>query len=378
MPTSAPDQVPAHSYDDGAVSISVSNRSATDPRPGAFFDGDFSAVSPVHFHNLGGGKYLGIFSHRWYGASHSSSDPNLFSSYEVDSSPSWIIFDGKNGHHVSIPSHGGVGVTTNVPSDTRFVTGACSRSSNYLYVLQSCSLGGVSFGVMSHYHINNVTDNVNLLAEEVMAGVAVDGETVVFDRGLWCSTTHLNLVGRGSVSGNMFLARKHWGRIGQPTQREYQSARGWFTGSSRAVPLHDFNGAVLTTAGPVSVTEYQGKTWMSVVRDDSGDKSAQVYSSAGLWDGWAPQGQPYPLGNASTYLGGTAYFQPSLRPNRSMVGQTSLSGVPIVSSVKAVSGGDEGISINWDLWPIPIANGSRVVSSEASLGVSSSPSASGS
>ena len=378
MATRASQQVPSYSYDDDAVSVSVSNRSSSDPRPGSFLSGDFAAVSPVYFHNLGGGKYFGVFSRRWHSVSypHGASDPNMFSSYAEDTTPSWAIFDGKNGHRSIIPGHGSNNITTNV-SGTRTLSGACGRANSYLYVLQSCTSGGTTNGVISHYFINPVIGQVNLLGEETIPNATVNGETVVFDRGVKYGPTYLNFVGHGLTSGKMYLSRKNWGRIGTAASPiEYQGAKGWLTDPSTAAPLVDSTGTPLTTAGPVSFADYQGRTWMSTTQNSSGVMTSQIYSSAGLWEGWTPQGQPYPLGTTgSSYLGGTAHLQPSLRANQARVGATSVSGIPVCWATKSSSGSNSGISIHWDLWPVNVPNAARLVTAGANLTVSPAPSA---
>lgn len=367
MPTQAPRQVPEKSYDDGAVSITVSDRLASDPRPGTFFDKDFSAVSPVYFHDLGSGKYIGIFSHRWHSGETSSSDPNMFSSYETDAVPSWCVFDGRHGSK-SFMSGNSINITTRITSDSRTVVGACSRSSNYLYVLQSCSAGGTNFGVVSHHFCNPVTGEVTLLGEEVISNVSVGGETVVFDRGIVIDSNHLTFAGRDSA-GKIYLARKSWGYVGKSAaQIDYQSDGGWFSDPSRSVPLKSSSGSHLSSSGPISFAEHRGNMWMSVVQSDSGMMTAQIYGSAGFLSPWYEQGRPFPLGQSgSSWLGGTVHFQNMLRGNRSRLSDLHVAGIPVVYAIKKTSGDEHGISIFWDLWPVTSVSASAgaVLSAEA-------------
>lgn len=366
MATSPPIQVPAHSYDDSAVSVVVANRNSADPRPGAFFDSDFAAASPVYFHVLGGGKVFGVFSERWYSAATDSSDPILFSDYAVDANPSWAIFDGANGHHLSVPGQYGINPPTGISPDRKLM-GACSRTNSYLYLLQSATVSGETFGIVSHYHINPVTWQVNLLGEDKLSNVSVGEETVIFDLGVKYNSIYLTFIGRDSQN-RLYLARKNWGHIGQVPKVEYQSDKGWSEDHSKLVPLRTPTGT-LTSAGPVSFADYRGRSYMAVVLDDAGEMSAQVYSSGGLWDSWTPQKNPYYLGTQGTsYLGGTVYLQPALRANPPVVSSSAVTGIPLVYAKKKTSGDNAGIEIVWDLWPIS-NNSVPVISGEASLNV---------
>ncbi len=371
MATYAFNQVPLNSHDDSAVSVAVSNRSATDSRPGAFFSGDFAAVAPVHFHALGGGKFFGIFAQRWYAITRPSnaSDPNLFDSYEVDSQPSWAIFDGINGNAYPIPGQSPINPETEIPYDTRSVVSACSRTNNYLYLMQSYTKSGNTFGVISHFHISPVTGEVNLVGEDTIPTVVVGGETITFNRGVKHTITYLNFVGTDST-GKVYYARKNWGWIGRSTKIEYQSDKGWTEDYSKLVPLKTSDGGYLTTAGPVSFADYRGKTWISTVKNNSGTMTAQLYVSSGsLWDVWKPDNYPYPLGTVgTTYLGGTAYLQPMLRANATAVPPTCVTGIPMVIATKVISGDNEGINLSWDLWPIK-SSGVSSSSSGGSLSV---------
>ena len=372
MATSAPNQVPLDSYDDSAVSIVVSDRSATDSRPGSFFTSDFAAVSPVHFHALGGGRFFGVFAERWHTTTRPSgaSNPNLFDSYEVDSQPSWAIFDGINGNRYPIPGQSAINPETSISHDTRSVVAACGRTGNYLYLLQSFTSSGTTFGVIAHYHINDLTGEVNLVGEQAIPNIEIDSETIVFNRGVKYNITYLTFVGTDS-SGKIYYARKNWGTIGRAGKIEYQSDRGWTEDHSKIAPLKASSG-YLVTHGPVSFADYRGKTWISTVQNNSGTMTAQLYTSSGaLWDHWKPDNYPYPLGEeGSTYLGGTAYLQPMLRGNPSVVAPTCITGLPMVYATKVIDGDNEGIKINWDLWPIK-SSGVPTTSSTASLSVNS-------
>lgn len=360
----SPESLDAH-----GISISVSDRQASAPLHGSFCDSDFATAVPVHFHNLDGTKFIGLFSQRWHAAPRTTTDPNSFSSHTVDSSPSWAAFDGLNGHHYSIAGQYGPNPTTKVSYDSRVLTGACSRNSTYLYLMQRYTSGGATFGVVSHFHINPLTWQMNLLGEEVISDITVGSQKVSFGQGIKYEDPYLIFAGT-DASGNVYLARKNWGYIGGPQKTEYQSGRGWSQDPSQALPLKTSTGASLTSAGPVSFGSYRSKTWISVLENNSGEMTAKIYGSSGLWDSWAIENSAsYNLGTSgSTYLGGTVCFQPVLRPNTARVSETCISAIPIVYAVRNVS--NTSINIKWDLWPVPISGSRRIISTGASLGVS--------
>jgi hypothetical protein len=376
MATTAPNQIPSGSYDGGAVSVVVSNRSSSDPRPGAFFDQNFAAAAPVHFHELDDKKFLGLFSRRWYGSSRptDATDPNLFSSYTEDNSPSWAIFDGSNGNHLSIPGQYGINPPTGISCDSRVLVGACSRANSYLYMLQSYTVSGTKFGVVSHFHIDPNTWQVNLVGEEKISSIVVGAETIVFDRGIKHNVSYLHFAGRDSLN-RVYLARKNWGFAGKALKTEYQSDKGWTEDPLKIKPLKT-SGGYLTSAGPIGFGEYRGKVWASVVGNNSGVMTAQFYTSSGLWDAWTPENRPYPLGTEGTsYLGGTAYLQPMLRAHPSRLSPSCVTGIPLLYVTKKASGGNTAIDITWDLWPVPAQSATRKFTSEAMLKVTSATTA---
>jgi hypothetical protein len=376
--------VPETSYDSAGISIVMSNRSATDPRLGSFFDGDFDAAVPIHFQRLEGDRFMGVFSERWSSGVRPTNpaDPNLFATYTIDTKPSWAIFDAVNGNHYQIPAQEGLNPPTRIEGNDRTATAACSRTNTYLYLLQRFSgdqsSPSVPFSAVSHYQINTVSWQVNLLTEEKIPSVlvggnvvgdrVVGGKTVLFDRGIHCGETFLSFVGADST-GVLYLARKNWGYVGRSPGAiyetspfiEYQTDKGWTQDASKAVSLKAFDGTPLTSVGPVDLTEVRGKTYMSVVENDGqGNVSAQVYVSRGLYDSWRPEGTPYSLGVlGTTYLGGTLYFQPNLRAT----GNRDASSVPFNYATKVVSGENRAIKISWDIWP------HRVMSADTSLEV---------
>lgn len=364
MSTSPLNQVPENSYDSTGVSIVVSDRSATDPRPGAFFDPDFAAVSPIHFQKLDGSKVIGVFSERWSNGVRpvDSQDPNLFATRTVDTEPSWAIFDGATGYHYPIPGQQGFNPPTRIKYDTRIATGACSRINSYLYVLQRLTYGGYAFSVVSLYHINPVSWQVNLLAEEKIPSAVIGGKQVVFDRGIHYGDTFLTFFG-ADTDGVLYVARKNWGYVGRNTglyqtaaNIQYQTAKGWTEDPLGMVSIKDSGGMPLTSVGPVDLADFRGKVWISTVKNDGGNMSAQVYASRGLYESWAPENDPYALGTlGSTYMGGTVYFQPTLRAHPAAVATGTITGIPLVYATKVISGGNQAIELTWDLWPIPVS-----------------------
>jgi hypothetical protein len=237
-------------------------------------------------------------------------------------------------------------------------------------MLQSYTVSGTKFGVVSHFHIDPNTWQVNLVGEEKLSNIVVGSETIVFDRGIKYNLSFLHFAGRDSLN-RVYLARKNWGFAGKVPTTEYQSDKGWTDDPSKITPLRT-PGGYLTSAGPISFGEYRGKIWASVVKNSSGAMTAQLYTSSGLWDTWTPDNNPYALGTEGTsYLGGTAYLQPMLRANPSRLGPSCITGIPLLCTTKRASGGNTAIDIAWDLWPVIAQNANRIFTSEAVLEVTS-------
>jgi hypothetical protein len=365
------------SLDAHGISVSVSPN-------GSFFDSDFAAAIPVHFHNLDGKKFLGVFSQRWHSGSRSSSDPNMFSAYTVDSSPSWAVFDGINGQHYNIAGQFGPNPPTKISHSSRVLTGACSHNNSYLFLMQRHTANGSTFGVVSHFHIHPLTWQVSLIAEEAISDIYVGTSkiAVTFGQGIKYEGSYLIFAGSDSL-GRIYMARKNWGKLGGSQKRapsrgyagvsqslEYLSDKGWSQDSTSALPIKDVDGAYITSAGPVSFGSHRSTTWISVLENAAGVMTARVYESSGLWSSWTKQGSAYGLGTVgSTYLGGTVFFQPVLRPNASRLSETCVSAIPVVYSTKGISGSNSSISTRWDLWPVPISGKRRAISADANLGV---------
>lgn len=369
MSTAPSVQVLSTSFDAQGVSIVTANKSLTNPRPGVVYNPvNFATGVPVYFHPLGGNQVLGLFSQRWYSATASVTAPQAFTAHSVDSLPSWVVLNATTGNLSPV---GGLGGSFNPPMtaayDTRVLTGACSRSTSYVYLLNTVVKSSVTSAVVQHFGINNV-GVAALLAEETIPTITIGGHQVLFNQGVQYNTPFLIFAGT-DTNGKVFLARNNWGKIGQRSGTpkilmgqamagnlwEYQTAKGWSSDPTAAVALTTPTGTLISK-GPCSFGEYRDRIWMSTVQISGSEVTSVIYVSKGLYDPWSPAGAPISLGTTSTWLGGTAYLQQTLQanPTNSIVtSPANVSAFPYITAVKSVVGDETSIVLTWNLWPIP-------------------------
>lgn len=368
MSTSPVDQVPSTSFDAQGVSVVTANKSLVDPRAGVVYNPvNFATGVPVYFHPLGDNQFLGLFSQRWYGATPSVIAPQAFTAYSVDHLPSWAILNASSGNLAPVGGQGGSFTPPmKAAYDTRVLTGACSRSTSYVYLLNAVVKGLVPSAVIQHFHVNTV-GVANLLAEETIPSVTIGGNDVLFNLGVQLNTPYLIFAG-SDPDGNVFLCRNNWGKIGQLAAPpkvlfgqakagnvwEYQTARGWSADPTSAVPLISTTGTLISK-GPCAFGVYRDRTWLSTVQISGSSVSSVVYVSKGLYDPWKPDGAPVSLGTTTTYLGGTVYLQQTLQANSTnpiVTSPNNVTAFPYITAVKLVAGLETSIVLNWNLWPI--------------------------
>jgi hypothetical protein len=363
-------QIPTTSLDANGVSIVAGPKSLLTQQAGQIFNPTtFAAGVPVYFHPLGGQRFVGLYSQRWYGATSIATDPNYYSAYSVDSNPNWIGFDGTMGSTFQVSGQAGFNPPTNTPGTLTLTAGA-SRSNTYIYTLNTVVNGSNTTALVQNFHVANV-GSVRLIAEETIPNATVGGSTVLFNQGLEFSTPYLYYAGTNS-SNQVFLARKNWGAVGQsgppPTRLTapkgtsppgsswtYQTSTGWSGDNTQAMPLKTVGG-IMTSVGPISFGSYRDRTFISTVHVSGSTVTGQVYVSRGLYDTWQPVGSPIALGTiGTTYLGGGVQLQPALQASPTNVIVTSaanVTAIPYVTAVKATVSGNSSIVVTWGLLPV--------------------------
>jgi hypothetical protein len=387
-------QIPEDSADVAGLSQVLTTRSIAHPEQGSIYDPmNFAAITPVHVHPTRPGRYVVLFSQRWYGATGSSTDPGAYTAHSVDTGPGWVIVDTAGSRRMaSSESYAVPGIAG------RTLTAACSRSNTYLYALSSVGAAG---SVIQHFRWSGDRDVMLPVADETIpvvdpvaawdtlldyplgsfvvrsgsvwratqASLGLDPlthpeywtpstgllEQVRFDAGVYIYGADLVVIGRGLTSSSLYLMRKPWGRIGitaegyqgirneatridDPTWR-YASATGWSADPAELSPLP------VTSVGPVSVVMYRDRLIMTTVKATGGTRTAEVWYSRHVSPNWTKMPLTVALGTAgSTYLGGTLQLQPEMQANTNTVAITALSAVAQTTPDK--------INITWTQVPV--------------------------
>lgn len=328
---------PVDSADAEGLSVITSTRRIDDPHRGMIYDpAELAALTPVHIHPVNPGRYLMVFSRHWRDATLSPGDPGSHTAHTEDTEPGWAFIDTSGAR--STP-----GRTHSVPGPPgRTLTAATSRANTYLYLLSSHN-GGAR---IEHFRYAPERNAMLELASEHIAPVVLDGQRIIFDRGLYVDGADLVVLGAGEVDRRLYVARKSWGRIGtsksaatratisDPVWR-YRTHDGFSTDAAELDPL-----PAITSHGPVSMASYRDQLYLAAVEADGDDRLARVWRRGRL--AWTPLPATVALGSVAdgSYLGGTLQFQQQVRPLA-----TELS-VPYTVAVR--SGGR--IDVSWGSW----------------------------
>lgn len=360
-------QVPANSIDANAVSIVTAARTVADPRAGTVYHPDtFAAAQFIHFHPLTEHQYIGLFSRRWHTATVATGDPGAYSAHTEDTTPGWAVINVPTGHRDQLGDDFTIPIRATV--DERVLVSAVSRSSDFLYTLQSITVDTTVSGLVSHWRWNPSMNAVVPMGEEPVPSAVRDGQDVIFDKGLWYLTPNLVVFGTSSVDHAVYMARKSWARIGTnkpitskldatvprstDPRWEYFTGTGWSFDSSEVGPLATAEG-LLTSEGPVSTAFYRDRTVMSTVFTETDMRRTGRIWVSRSGKTWTRAGT-LPLGSATSYLGGTVEFQQMIPP--SITNQVMLDNpgaIPYLISTKNTVGANSRLDNDWDLWPLP-------------------------
>jgi hypothetical protein len=370
MGTTRPAQVLDGAIDTQGVSILTAARDIDAPRVGVMYDPtSIAAVQPIHCHPLTPNRYLMVFSRRWYDATTDTADPGAYTAHTEDTTPGWVMLNTPVGSRAIVGD--GYSIPLRTPAIDVTLTAACSRATEYLYLLASATVDGSPVGVVSHWWVNSTTGAIVEMAEEVVPST-ISG--IVFDRGLWYNPPSLVVIG-ADADHQVYMARKPWSRIGTnrviakaasdgvtentgPELRwQYFDGAGWDLDPANLAPLTAADGSVITTHGPVDTATYKDRAFMSTVAADGVMRSAQVWTNRGDKT-WRQIGTPVSLGSTSTdtYLGGTLQFQQQLAPiitATAMTDGTNLAVIPYVFSTKSVTGSAARLENTWGLFGVP-------------------------
>lgn len=372
MASSPLDLVPATSVDTAGLSVATTPRILADGRYGTIYDPvTLAACVPILFTPLDGSDHLMLYSRRWHSGTISTADPGYYTSYTISTRPGWLIVNGSTGLTRQVNASPDIPMST--AHDSAALTAACARPPHYVYLLNTVVLGTTTTAVVQHVFYNQSVKTITTLAEETipdayikppaMSSTAwenlsaaerqVQGVAVRFDRGLYLSGSHLMVFG-ASPTGQLFQARKDWGRIGiAATDWEYFNGVGWVSEPTSAAQLAGTTGP-MTTAGPLGVALYKNRIRLATTMADGNDRYAQVWVATN-YGTWRPTGNAVLLGSTAdgSYQGGTLQLQPQLAAVESMVAvPASVWAIPFCYTVKTFQLGSSRLAVNWGVWQV--------------------------
>ena len=312
MATSPQQQVPNNSIDLAGLSVTLSNRTAADPRAGSGYDiADMAAAVPVALYPFGAGTYILVNSRRWTAATPSGTATGFYTAWSENLLPSWFLIDGATGVRSRI--HGDPTIPMQTANSSRTLTAVEHRSPDFLYLLNDVVNAGTRSAVVQVWHTNTFTGAITSVAEEtipvgtngpgfgpgsygdpggVTFGLTAGGDphtagstsfpidfaltagggvwrgtdTVVFNKGINMVAPYMYFYGAGSATNAVYMARKPWGQLGatvNPSRTnpaphpywEFWSGTGWTTDDTFLGPIQTTAGP-MTTFGPISVAQY--------------------------------------------------------------------------------------------------------------------------
>jgi len=355
-------QVPPGSVDTAGISISTATPTASNPRAGTIYNPTtLAAAQPCYFHPMFNGNYLMINAWTWW-AGTPAGGIGYYSGYNETPAPSWLIVDGASGATAPVPNYPLIPFKN--PVTTATVTAATSRHPGYLFLLHQVTLNNSVQAILQIMSIAT-SGAVTLTQEEILPTVALDSETVLFDRGLQYADPYMIVYGSDS-SGTVYTIRKPWAKIGVSTQLNpttqthgavgatevawsYNSGAGYTPDPTQLAPLTTVDGTSLTTQGPISTAQVNNQLLITTVADNSGTYTGQVWSSR-KGRPITAVGSSVALGTTATYLGGGLALQPTL--SAVTVPSGASAALPYVVSTKATAEGNDSLINTWGTFPV--------------------------
>lgn len=372
MASSPLEAVDSHSIDTAGISVATSPRTFANSRYGTIYDPvTLAGCTPVLFTPLDGSDYLMLYSRRWINGVVSGANPGHYTSYSISNEPGWLILNGSTG--VSRMVDGDPNIPMNTPHTSATLVDACSRPPHYIYTLNTVTGTTGTSAVVQHLFYNQSIKTFNIQAEETVpngytrpvgmteaawaalssAQKQAQGAVVRFDRGVYFATPYLIVFG-ASPTGQLFTARKNWGWIGYPAYGwEYFTGDGWASEPTSASQVQSTTGP-MTTAGPVSVLNYQNRIRLATVVASGNNRYGQVWVATN-YHTWRPTGSPILLGSVAdgSYQGGTLQFQPQMAAVDTLVNTPSAAwAIPFCYTTKTFELGSSSLKVNWSLWQV--------------------------
>lgn len=330
---------PTGSLDRFGLSIATAARSAADPRAGAIYHpADFAAAVPVHFHPLGGSRYLGLFDRYWSAGTPASGAAGRYSAHTTVNAPAAAVVDAALGTAAVVTGAPGYALGFRLPTwSTARLVGAASAS-RFVYLLLSTNLGAV----LSIWRLDP-DDRFVAVAQVPIADLAVTGGVVRFDKGVYLDGPHLYLWGADTVTHAVYTARAFASTVAAEVVWDYQGDTGWH--SSGATPVTG-----LSSVGPMSTVVFRSRTYLTTVALTGGTYVGQVWASHSMADPWTLVSSQV-INASADWLGNGLMLQPQVTVNYAALPTGARAAIPMTWT-QASSVGGAGLDVRWDLLAI--------------------------
>ena len=161
----SPLQLPENTLDMKGVSVATALPLPGDDRAGTIYTPEaFAACQPVYITPVEKDDYLLVYSRSWKYGQTSSGHPGDYTSYEISTTPGWVLFNSVHGTLMSPPGD----IPMNTPYDTATLIGATALPPYYIYLLYSLTWGNLSINMVQHMLYNPTMKTWSILAEEAV------------------------------------------------------------------------------------------------------------------------------------------------------------------------------------------------------------------
>lgn len=174
MVSSPLDLTPSTSVDVAGISIATAMPSLTDNRAGSVYDPTVSACAPV-FVTPVGNSHLVTFARRWMGGDASSGHPGYFTSYQISTTPGWMLIDSSG---VRKPVNKSYDIPMSTPHSLVTLMAGCARPPYNVYLLNSVVDGDSTKAVLQYVFYNPGIDTFGMDSEEVIPDAYLGGPPV--------------------------------------------------------------------------------------------------------------------------------------------------------------------------------------------------------
>lgn len=327
------DPVPPGSIDRFGLSIVTATRDGINARMGTIYEpARFAAAIPVHFHPLGGSRYLGLFDGYWNAATPSTTTAGRYTAHTEVDVPAAAVIDAATGQ-ISVP--GGM-VSFGLPIGLPMT--AAASSTNFVMTLHT----GSGRAELAHWTINR-DGSLQQLGAYSIPDITADGQAVCFDRGVYFNGPWIYLWGHGLTDHRVYTARQYISKLGSPWL--VQTDDGWST--TGATPVGDS----VTTVGPMSTVVHRGITLVTTVDTVGSNKVGVIWSTRSMTGPWI-QRFLVTIDSTAAWLGGGLMLQPQVAPNPESVPTDAAAGIPWVRTTHAGSAGNEALVVSWGLYAV--------------------------